>query len=164
MKLAVTDANIFIDLILLEILDYLFALGIEIFTTQEVVDQLSKDQHVELSPFIESNRLKVYCLDSVELKEVLNMEAPRSLEFADRSVAWLSLHLGAMVLTGDSVLRKFCISNKLEVRGIIWFFDQLVSLKIMDSKMAAAKMEALVVINPRLPKDEILSRIKIWKN
>ena len=164
MKLAVTDANIFIDLILLEILEHLFALGIEVFTTQEVVDQLNEDQLVKLSPFITANKLNVYSFDSVEIKEVLTMDAPRSLELADKSVAWLSLHLSAMVLTGDGVLRKFCVSKKLEVRGIIWFFDQVVNLGIMDCKVAAAKMEKLVVINPRLPKDEIFSRIKIWKD
>jgi hypothetical protein len=40
MKIAVTDANIFIDLIKLQMLALLFRLGLEIITTQEIVDRL----------------------------------------------------------------------------------------------------------------------------
>lgn len=39
MKLAVTDANIFIDLIKLQLLDYLFQLGVEIYSTREIIDE-----------------------------------------------------------------------------------------------------------------------------
>jgi hypothetical protein len=55
MKLAVTNANIFIDLIKLQMLVLLFS--IEIHTTKEIVDQLNDDQLVHLTKFINSRHL-----------------------------------------------------------------------------------------------------------
>ena len=51
MKLAVTDANIFIDLIKLQMLDYLFNIEMEIYTTVEIVDQLNTSQYENISSF-----------------------------------------------------------------------------------------------------------------
>jgi hypothetical protein len=44
MKIAVTDANIFIDLIEIDIFHFLFDLGLEIHTTKAVYDQLIPEQ------------------------------------------------------------------------------------------------------------------------
>jgi hypothetical protein len=52
MKLAVTDANIFIDLIKLQMLALLFNIDMEIHTTGEIVDQLNDQQLVHLTEFI----------------------------------------------------------------------------------------------------------------
>ena len=164
MKLAVTDANIFIDLIRLDILHLLFAFRIEIYTTQEVIDQLNVAQSKELIPFIQLSQLKVHRFTADELTEVVAMAAPRSLELADRSVAWLSVHLKAVVLTGDGVLRKYCEQQQLEVHGIIWFFDRAMELNLLDPAGAAKHLESLLRINPRLPKQEVHARIKLWSN
>ena len=162
MKIAVTDANIFIDLIRLNMLALLFSIELEIYTTQEVVDQLNDDQARELARFLGPQHLKVYHLTEKELEEVLAFKAPRSLELADRSVAWLSIELEAVVLTGDAVLRKFCQSQHLEVKGIIWFFDWLVEKGLYTPIAAALKLSELKQINPRLPRAEIDIRLQKW--
>ena len=162
MKLAVSDANIFIDLIRLGILDLLFACRIEIHTTQEVVDQLNQDQSLELALFIHLAQLKVYRFSASELTKIIATAAPRSPDIADRSVTWLSIRLKAIVLTGDAVLRKYCEQQQLEVRGIIWFFDHAVTLNLLDPADAARHLENLLRINPRLPKHEVHTRTKQW--
>ena len=58
MKIAVTDANIFIDLIRLNMLAVLFAIEMEIYTTQEVIDQLNDDQTRALAAFLELAELQ----------------------------------------------------------------------------------------------------------
>jgi hypothetical protein len=162
MKLAVTDANIFIDLIKLQMLALLFGLDMEIHTTKEIVDQLNDDQFVHLTKFIGSQHLQVHYLSAAQLQEVIELTAPRALELADKSVAWLSLQLAAMVLTGDGPLRKYCQTKHLEVRGIIWLFDVIVEKGLLSPHSAAEKMESLLRFNNRLPKDECSNRIHQW--
>jgi len=163
MKLAVTDANIFIDLIKLQMLTLLFNIDIEIHTTKEIVDQLNDDQLLHLTEFIDSQHLLVHYLSARQLQEVIDLAAPRALELADKSVAWLSLQLTATVLTGDGPLRKFCRTKHLEVRGIIWLFDAIVEKGLVSPLSAAEKMESLLGINSRLPKDECFHRIQQWR-
>jgi hypothetical protein len=162
MKLAVTDANIFIDLIKLQMLVLLFSIDIEIHTTKEIVDQLNDDQLVHLTEFIDSRHLQVHYLSTAQLQEVIELAAPRALELADKSVAWLSLQLAATVLTGDGPLRKYCQTKHLEVRGIIWLFDVIVEKGLLSPQSAAEKMELLLRFNNRLPKDECFHRIHQW--
>ena len=162
MKLAVTDANIFIDLIKLQMLALLFNIDIEIHTTKEIVDQLNEQQLVHLTEFIDSRHLLVHYLSEAQLKEVIELAAPRALELADKSVAWLSLQLSATVLTGDGPLRKYCETKHLEVRGIVWLFDIVVEKGLISPHSAAEKMESLLCFNNRLPKDECSRRIQQW--
>jgi hypothetical protein len=163
MKLAVTDANIFIDLIKLQMLALLFNIDMEIHATKEVVDQLNDQQFVHLIEFIDSRHLQVHYLSVAQLQEVVELVAPRALELADKSVAWLSLQLEATVLTGDGPLRKYCQTKHLEVRGIIWLFDVLVEKDLVSPLSAAEKMESLLRFNSRLPKDECSHRIQQWR-
>jgi hypothetical protein len=162
MKLAVTDANIFIDLIKLQIVALLFEIEIEIHTCQEIIEQLREDQQHELSAFIKSGQLKVYFLAETDLEEVVTSPAPRSLEFADRSVTWLAVRLNAIVLSGDGPLRRFCESKKLDVRGIIWLFDTFLEKKLLNHQDAIEKMNRLLTFNSRLPRAECEKRKKDW--
>jgi hypothetical protein len=163
MKLAVTDANIFIDLIKLQMLALLFNIDMEIHTTKEIVDQLNDDQLLNLTEFIDSQDLRVHYLSALQLQEVIDLAAPRALELADKSMAWLSLQLTATVLTGDGPLRKFCQTMHLEVRGIIWLFDAIIEKGVMSPLSAAEKMESLLGFNSRLPKDQCSHRIQQWR-
>jgi hypothetical protein len=51
MKLAVADANIFIDLIYTKSTSYLFRLGYEIHTVADVIDELHKNQQAVLDQY-----------------------------------------------------------------------------------------------------------------
>lgn len=163
MKVAVTDANIFIDLIKLQLLGYLFSVDLEIHTTREIVDQLNDDQYEKVDSFIQAKILKVYNFSSAELTEIVEMNAPKSLEFPDKTVVYLATKLSAEVLTGDGPLRKFCISNQLTVRGIIWIFDIFLKAELINHTVAIEKMNYLLSFNDRLPKDECMNRLKQWQ-
>ncbi|MEO6962926.1 MAG: hypothetical protein ABIY90_13210 [Puia sp.] len=89
MKIAVTDANIFIDLIKLQMLTLLFDIGLDIQTTREIIDQLREGQLSILNPFILAGILQVHHFSDTELLEVIQFTAPRALEIAYKSVAWL---------------------------------------------------------------------------
>jgi len=163
MKLAVTDANIFIDLIKLQMLGYLFKIDVEVHTSREIVDQLNTAQYENIYAFVQAQLLNVYDFSADELNMIVEMEAPRALEIPDKTVVYLAIKLEAFVLTGDGPLRKFCAKSKLDVKGILWLFDVFLERGLINYDMAIDRMNFLLSFNDRLPKDECLSRIKLWQ-
>jgi len=162
-RLAVTDANIFIDLIILGLVEHLFELDIDIHTTREVFDQLTVAQKEVLNGHAERGVLFIYSFSSDELGEISELDFPAGLEPADRSVFYYVVRLNCLVISGDNKLRKFCEREGLEVHGLIWIFDQLVELELVSKKAAIEKLNRLISYNDRLPMDEIVRRIRKWK-
>ena len=163
LKVAVTDANIFIDLIILELVAHLFKLKLHIHTTREVYDQLNADQKQKLQSFCDLKQLFVYNFDEQEISEIQSLDFPRGLELADRTVFYYANKFNSVVLSGDNKLRKFCEAKGLKVFGIIWLFDQFVEFELIDKAMAVNKLEKLLGYNDRLPIEEIMKRLKKWK-
>ena len=164
MILAVTDANIFIDLIYLEMLGYLFNLDIEIHTTLEVHDQLNTNQKKIIQNFIQSKDLLVYSFSFEELTEIYSIDCPNGLELADRTIFYYAEKFNSVVLSGDVKLRKYCEKINIDVRGIVWVFDQLNENKVLSAQVLASKMEELIQFNSRLPVEICQERIQKWKS
>ena len=162
-RLAVTDANIFIDLIILGLVEHLFELDIAIHTTREVFDQMTLAQKKVLSSHAERGVLFIYSFSSDELGELSELDFPAGLEPADRTVFFYAVRLNCLVISGDNKLRKFCERKGLEVHGLIWVFDQLVGLELISKNIAIEKLNRLISYNDRLPMDEIVRRIRKWK-
>jgi hypothetical protein len=100
-RLAVTDANIFIDLIILGLIEHLFGLNIEIHTTREVFDQLTSRQKEILISYHVDGRLKVYDFSGEELAEIYTLDFPAGLEPADRTVFYYAKLLACLVISGE---------------------------------------------------------------
>lgn len=163
LKVAVTDANIFIDLIILGLIAKLFQLELQIHTTREVYDQLNFGQKQSLQQYCDSDQLLVYNFNIEEIIEIQSLVFPSGLEPADRTVFYYANKLNSVVISGDNKLRKFCESKELKVHGIIWLFDQLVELDLIPKTTAVSKLEKLLGYNDRLPIDEIMKRLRKWK-
>lgn len=164
MKIAVTDANIFIDLIEIEIFHFLFDLGLEIHTTKAVYDQLIPEQQAIVEPFVQSKALIVYNFSFEELMAISVIDFPPGLEVADQSIYYYATKIEAMLLSGDKRLRSFCESNAVEVRGVIWVFDNFVSKSVISKRVAASKLQLLMDINNRLPFEDCRKRISKWSS
>ncbi len=162
MKIAVTDANIFIDLIKTEMLGFLFNLGLEIHTTYEVYNQLNNEQVKFTNIFVQSNSLFLYSFTFEELEELSLLDFPAGLEIADRSVYFYAHKSDALILSGDRKFKKFCERNSKEVKGIIWVFEEIVNKELLPAKIVAEKLVLLLTINTRLPLEECQQRIKKW--
>jgi hypothetical protein len=161
-RLAVTDANIFIDLIILGLIGHLFELGIGIHTTREVFDQLTSRQRETLIAWHLDGSLIIYEFSAEEISEIYALQFPAGLEAADRTVFYYATRLACMVISGDNKLRKHCEKNGLEVHGLIWIFDRVVELELISKKNMVEKLEKLMSYNDRLPMEELLRRIKQW--
>jgi len=163
MRVAVTDANIFIDLIKLDLIAHLFGIGLEIFTTAEVLEELNDRQVALLRQFEQDGLLTVKVLTDEHRNAVTMLKVQAGLSYTDRSVIVLSEVLDALVLTGDRKVRKYCIAQQKEVRGIIWLFDCFLQFQCIDHAVAVEKMEGLMQINNRLPLEECLERLGRWR-
>lgn len=146
-KIAVTDANIFIDLHELELTHSFFQLGFEFHTSTAVLYELNVEQQQMLMAFQTKGRLVVYNLKEEDFLEIYVANYPKSLSPTDQSVLHLANKLNACVLSSDRTLRN-CANNKfIECHGMLWIFDRLVETSVLTQSQAAVKLQELIRIN-----------------
>lgn len=166
-KIVVSDTNIFIDLISVNLLDSFFSLPWEIHTTDMIVQELIKsEQHEAITLLRENGHLIVKKFEGEELAQIARMKLERlssNASIQDCSVWKLAKDLECALLTGDNKLRKVVQNDNIEVHGILYLFDKMLEHEIMDNETAIYKLQSLFSINSRLPKEEIVKRITLWK-
>lgn len=161
MKIAISDANIFIDLIHIKLHAELFALDLEIHTTSLVFDELREDQQRALSKFAKKDKLTIH--PSEESNQLENAILNKRLSESDKSVIHLASELGAFILTGDGLLRKISVKQKIEVHGVFWLLDKFVESKLITKKKALQQLKLLMEYNKRLPEEECTKRFANWR-
>lgn len=167
LKIAVTDACIFIDLYDLGLVASFFKLEIEIHTTSSVYFELYAEQQQVLKACQSVGRLIIHNLKEEDFLQIHSASYPKSLSETDKSVLHIANKLGACVLSSDKTVRN-CAKNKdIEYHGMIWIFDRLVEPHILTKKEAATKLKELIATNfifqnnPSLVA-EIQKRLKLW--
>jgi rRNA-processing protein FCF1 len=166
MKIVINDANILIDLAKLELIQVFSKINFDLHTTDFVIEELNDEQRNPVSKLIKSKKLTV-----IETQDILDfqgitsiLENSNGLSFEDCSVWYYSKKLSGALLTGDGKLRKQAIKEGIEVRGIIFIFDELLKQNLITFKIAIDRIEKLSLLNNRLPKKEIEKRIEYWKD
>lgn len=156
MKVAVTDACIFIDLLDSEACSAFFQLQYEIVTTRQVWMELESDQREVLETWIETNQLKI-------ISGVTNVKAMRDknnlskgLSIADLTVWSLTDQVDGILLTSDGLLRKMAKKHKIETHGLLWVFNQLVEQRILPVKEATEKLQVVFNQNTHYKSDSKL--------
>ena len=168
-KIAVTDACIFIDLYDLDLVAPFFKLEIEIHTTSAVYFELYEKQQQVLNAYQSVEKLIIHNLKEQDFIEIHSEHYPKSLSETDKSVLHIANKLNACVLSSDKIVRN-CAKNKdIEYHGMIWIFDKLVEANILTKRDAANKLKQLVASNfifqnnkPLV--DEIRKRLKAWSS
>ncbi len=168
LRIAVTDACIFIDLLDLELTSSFFGLNLEIYTTGEVMNELFLRQQEILKAYQIVGKLTVHNLTSDDLLAIQSTNYPKALSQQDRSVIHLATQLHAMVLSSDGVVRKYAKKSALETHGIFWIFDQLVEHQLLTKKTAINKLSRLMNVNLMYRNNvqlrkEVNLRIKLWR-
>jgi len=151
MKIAITDANIFIDLFYLEFVHHLFEIDCEIYTTRNVILELENHHADQLNLFIENKKLKIESLNSSDQLSMIRLRKNRGLSESDLSVICVAERLQAIVLSGDDLVRKTCHIQMIEVHGVLWCFDQFVLKKKITKAVACDQLKELMKYNKRLP-------------
>lgn len=160
MNILVTDANILIDLLKTESEGSFFSLEQEIYTTLAVIIECDDKQQEILNEYIKTERLRIYKLkpeDDEKIEDIILNN--RRLSPADCSVLYITTKLEAILLTGDSTLRKKAENIKQQVCGIFWVFDEMLKQKVIDKIIYKRKLTKLKEVNRWLPEDEFGKRL-----
>ncbi|GAA0525698.1 hypothetical protein [Chitinophaga japonensis] len=164
MTIAITDANIFIDLCYLDLLHLLFSLEYEMIVTAEVLEELNPVQQNKLASYITKGQLQVYAFSTDEVIALTAFHISSALSYSDHSVLFLARKLAAVVLSGDNRLRSECARQHIPVHGILWVFDMSIDKQQINKREAAGKLEALMQFNKRLPLPECNRRLEQWRH
>jgi predicted nucleic acid-binding protein len=163
-KVAVTDASIFIDLIQVGWIKFLPGIDCEIVTTYEVIAELHDWQQVILEETIQEQGFSVHPAPERELSAWReNLALAKRLSRPDITVLWLAVRMEAMVLTGDKLMRTASTRLHLETHGILWLFDQFIEKQLVTPLEACVGLEVLMEINDRLPREDCEDRLVRWK-
>lgn len=164
MKIAIKDANVFIDLEIAGLFDLWFQLGIETHTSVFIREELDMGGHEQALAYFSSGQ--VVChefeFDEIVQVEALMVEVSKAAGFNDCSVLYLAEKLKVPLLSGDNALRRSAEKRGVEVKGTLWVFDQLVSRKMLKTSVAAQKLRHLLQEERRLPERECQNRIERW--
>ena len=162
-RLIVSDTNIFIDLISINVLDKLFLLPCDICTTDFVVNEIKwSNQRAEIDKHIITKELEEVSFGFEELVKINDLYNSNSISITDCSVWYYAKKTDGCLLTGDGKLKKAAESDNVNVSGILYIFDNFIEYNVVDKVSAAALLEQLMAINPRLPKAECEKRIAEW--
>lgn len=168
MKIVVTDACIFIDVIELQLTSKFFNLNVEIHTTADVLSELYDSQQQILEGYRASNKLTVHVLTGDEQMELLNTPFPKALTPEDQSVLFIAKKMkNATVLSSDKPVRKCAKNLSIEYHGMLWILDQLVEQKLLSKPEGSAKIKSLASSNIIYKNNsellaEINVRLKLW--
>lgn len=169
-RIIVSDANIFIDLLQVELLEAFFALTFsdcEIWTTDFVYREVKKVGKVHvLEKFKKNGKLKVASFNSTELGEIIGLKnsSANNTSVADASVWYYAKKTGGVLLTGDKKLRKESTKDGIRVSGIIYVWELMLANNIFSQTEAADNLEALMDENPRLPRQICEQKISAWRS
>jgi hypothetical protein len=169
MKIAITDACIFIDLIELEIISEFFQLKIELHTTIDVLNELYMEQKQILLAYQSGNQLTVHNLGPDDVANIASAPFPRGLSQEDKTVLYLANLLeNAMVLSSDKLVRDFAGKRSIEYHGIFWIFDKLIEERVITKETGVSKLKKLLKMNimyqGTTTRHETEKRIQSWTN
>lgn len=168
MKIVVTDACIFIDVINLNLTAKFFSLELEIHTTADIINELYPSQQQILEGNKLSTKLTVHVLSGEDQLTQMTEEHPKALTPEDLSVIFIARKLGdATVLSSDKPLRKYAKKLSIEYHGMLWILDQLVDQRALLKPEAITKLKAwinsnLIYRDNAEIQGEVENRIKAW--
>ncbi|GAB5538315.1 MAG: hypothetical protein Salg2KO_04180 [Salibacteraceae bacterium] len=143
MKVAVTDACIFIDLFDIDLVDEFLQLPYDFHTTYQVFFELNQSQQAVLL----KAGVGVYNFQAEDYLKVSRLNLPKSLTIADKSVVHVAIKLGATLLSSDKAVRYAAKIRSIDYHGMLWLFDQLIEYEIIDKKTAQEKLNLLIEEN-----------------
>jgi predicted nucleic acid-binding protein len=168
MKIVVTDACIFIDVIELQLTSKFFGLNLDIHTTADVLNELYSEQQQILEGYKATNKLTIHVLSGSEQVSLMSEAYPKALTPEDRSVIFIAKKLSdAIVLSSDKPVRNHAKKICIEYHGMLWIFDQLVAQELLTKTEAINRLTTLInsnliYKNNAEMQEEVTKRINSW--
>jgi hypothetical protein len=168
MKVAITDACIFIELHHLLLTSVFFKLDIEIHTTVDVLNELYPEQCELLQAYEAGGKLHLHSLTDEDRLAIRKNGYTGGLSETDKTVLYIAGRVGAMILSSDKPVRKQARKCEIEFHGMFWIFDRLIESGLITMAMAAEKLRMMMLVNiiyqnsAELNK-EMAVRLERWK-
>ena len=167
MKLAVTDACIFIELHNLRLTSDFFKLDIEVHTSIDVFNELYEEQQDLLLAYRDTGKLIMHTLTETDRNIILNSKYAAGLSENDKTVLHIAIQNKAIVLSSDKAVRKHAKKSSIEYHGMLWIFDRLVLLNVITKNDAIIKITQMMKSNIIYQNNmellkEMALRVKKW--
>lgn len=164
MTIAITDANIFFDLMELELLPFLFDIQLDIQTTTLVLLECDPDQRKVLRQLVKDGKLKIKDVAEQDEAQFHQIKGSKGLAMADRSVILIASQTpDCIILTGDNAVRKWCKQNKVRIHGILWLLEAFIFHGHLSFITGLEQLAALQQINQWLPVKICEDCERAWK-
>ena len=156
--LLISDANIFIDLDKVDLLEICNQLNYKIITTDFVYNELYSKQKETL------DKLNIEQL-TFEAKEMIDFYTKYSqlgnvgISPEDYSLIYKAKKEKCSILTGDRALRNYIMKENIQVFGIFFILDSILEQNLISKEVWEEKLKLLQTINQRLPKKEFEKRL-----
>lgn len=159
-RVFVSDTNIWIDLRHAGLLAEVFQLPLVLCCTDFVLEELRDFDHETLR----GHGLRVEGIAGEHMAHLMAlMHAHRNSSLADVSCYFLAQERGLPLLTGDGRLRRQAQRDGLEVHGVLWLMDRMVTQGVVTPPHAAEALELMLMRNARLPQEECRARLHAWR-
>ena len=161
----VTDANIIIDLLQIDIFRYFLKLNWGKYVPPDVTDEVQEPNSDQLIDAIKAGKIILPSFSSDDLLNIQELKTRYSaLSFVDCSCLYLASHLSAILLTGERRLRNIATdAHHLTVHGTLYVLERLIEQNIITHRKAHEKLSQLMQINNRLPHRVCVRLLKRWE-
>lgn len=168
MEIVVNDTNILIDLYNSGLLPYCKRLNLEFRTLDVVMNEIEvPDQQKAIQSIIDDGTLTVFPLSGAQigtvLQKVAEYQGACNLSVVDISVMVYAIENNCRLLTGDKKLKEKAILENVNVSGILFLTDMLMTDSSISNAEMITALEKLLSSNNRLPKNKIKERINTLK-
>jgi len=158
MRITVTDACIFIDLLECHACEAFFQLSFRVVTSYQVWMELENDHREILRQWIKNHQLMVIKIEENFVEMTRDENLSRSLSIADRSVWFISKKEDGILLTSDGMLRKMAKKHRIDTHGLLWVFDRMVREQLITTDKAISKLQQIFNRNSYYRTDSKLTK------
>jgi len=108
--------------------------------------------------------VEIGSLEAEAVSEIYSLrpEHPQ-LSVADLFSLFVARDRQAMLLTGDTRLRRLAEIRGLVVHGTLWVLDEFFARQVLDAQESFAALEMILALGGRLPAGECQRRRLQWK-
>ena len=149
-RILVTDANILIDLALIDEHELLLLPAHDAGTTYDVFYELKPEQRKSWKPYVDEGRLTLEEVP-IELIADLRESVPMGLSDPDCTVIILAEEREAIIVSGDRLLVNTYRNRGKEAHGILWLLDENDRVERYDAGQLHAVLTAIMAVNQWMP-------------
>ncbi len=156
--LLISDANIFIDLEKIGLINLCTLIPHKIVTTDFVFNELYPNQQ-DILKRLNIRALEFSGEELADLIQQYNSFGQIGISSPDYSLIYKAKQTSSSIVSGDKALRNFAASENIPILGIFFLLDLFLEQNFISLSDWQQKLTELQQINPRLPKKEFEKRL-----